>query len=160
MAELHWTEVGRNSFSLVRDVALVGLLGGLVFYPSAVGTRLDQAGITKGSAFGIEFERKAREIKDQSVAALEQTEKAGEELKRTETALTLAKQQIETLETNNPQVASETADIKAGLEISSNRVDQVQANIAKTITRQQNVVDSQSALLRDFVIMREAEAKK
>ena len=160
MAELHWTEVGRNSFSLVRDVALVGLLGGLVFYPSAVGARLDQAGITKGSAFGIEFERKAREIKDQSVAALEQTEKAGEELKRTETALTLAKQQIETLETNNPQVASETADIKAGLEISSNRVDQVQANIAKTITRQQNVVDSQSALLRDFVIMREAEAKK
>lgn len=160
MAELHWTEVGRNSFSLVRDVALVGLLGGLVFYPSAVGARLDQAGITKGSAFGIEFERKAREIKDQSVAALEQTEKAGEELKRTETALTLAKQQIETLETNNPQVASETADIKAGLEVSSNRVDQVQANIAKTITRQQNVVDSQSALLRDFVIMREAEAKK
>ena len=160
MAELHWTEVGRNSFSLVRDVALVGLLGGLVFYPSAVGARLDQAGITKGSAFGIEFERKAREIKDQSVAALEQTEKAGEELKRTETALTLAKQQIETLETNNPQVASETADIKAGLEISSNRVDQVQANIAKTITSQQNVVDSQSALLRDFVIMREAEAKK
>lgn len=159
MAELHWTEVGRNSFSLVRDVALVGLLGGLVFYPSAVGARLDQAGITKGSAFGIEFERKAREIKDQSVAALEQTEKAGEELKRTETALTLAKQQIETLETNNPQVASETADIKAGLEVSSNRVDQVQANIAKTITRQQNVVDSQSALLRDFVIMREAEAK-
>ena len=148
MSEPHWTEVGRNSFSLVRDIGLVCLIGGLVFFPAAVGARLDEAGIVKGSAFGIEFERRVEEAKQQSIAALAQTEQAGEELKKTEVALKKASEQIELLEQSNPEVVAETTEIKAGLERSAIRVDQVQANIAGTIIKQEDAVKSQTAILR------------
>lgn len=148
MSELHWTEVGRNGFSLIRDTALIGLLGGLIFYPAAVGARLDEAGIVKGSAFGLEFERKVEAAKKQSEAALIQTEQAQSELQKTGVALDKAREQIQSLEQTNPELAGETAEIKAGLENSAERVDQVQVNISKTLAKQQQAVDSQSVILQ------------
>ena len=148
MAELHWTEAGRNAFSLVRDVALIVLLMALFFFPAAIGARLDEAGIVKGTAFGIEFQREVEEARQQSQAALEQTGEANQELQRAEAALEDAQRQIEMLGRRNPEIAAATAPIKKDLEASSRRVGEVQENIAATMERQEEVVQSQESILR------------
>lgn len=148
MADIHWTEAGKNAFGLVRDISLIGILGGLVFYPDKVGERLDQAGIVGGSAFGIEFARQVEDAKKQTENAIAEAEAAKAQLVESEKEAEQAIAKVDELIAKNPEVREDALVIKSEIEASSATLGQAQEQIQTTVDAQQVIRDSQAELIR------------
>ncbi len=148
MAEIHWSEAGKNAFGLVRDVSLIGVLGGLVFFPGAVGDRLDEAGIVGGSAFGIEFKRQVEEAKQKTEDAIAQAEAAQAQVAESEKETEQALARVDELIAKNPEVREDALVIKRDIQASSATLEQAQTQIQSAVKSQEVIKDSQTELIR------------
>lgn len=161
MQSPHWSEVGRNLFNLVRDLGLFTLIIALLFFPAPIIAQLKAAGVTELSAFGMnaEFEAKFEETAKQTQNALEQSQAAKAELRRTGAALQNATAQIEAIQISNPEVAPQAAAISASLDDSSAKIERAEREIAGTVAKQEQVVTSQQTILENIRAARNSQMK-
>ena len=156
MVSPHWSEVGRNLFNLIRDLGLFSLIVALLFFPGPIIAQLKAAGVTQVSAFGViaDLERKAEEVAEQSQNALAQSQAARDELRSTGEAVQKATTQIEAIQNSNPEVAPQTEAISASLNDSTAKIEMAEREIADTVAKQKQVVNSQQTILRNIRAMR------
>ena len=91
-----------------------------------------------------------QEAKEQSEAALKQTEEASKALHETRTALSQAKAEIIRLERNNPQVARDVSRIRQRLDNSATQVGNIQSTIDTSRSAQTKALESQADILRSI----------
>lgn len=127
MRELHWTEVGKNALMLIRDLFVLGIVGFFLFFPIQFGNQLGKTNIGRFSAFGIEVELQAQEVREQAEAARTELAAAQDSMDQTLSDLRM-------LWKNNPEIRPQTNQLEQNVMQSSQRLTQAENEIQDSIT--------------------------
>ncbi|GAB5481923.1 MAG: hypothetical protein Pars92KO_16800 [Parasphingorhabdus sp.] len=126
MTELHWTEVGKNALTLVRDLCVLGILVFFLFFPVEFGEQLGKTNIGRFSAFGFEVELQAKEVRDQAEAAKTEVAAAQEAIDQTLSDL-------RTWSRTNPQIRSRANQLEEKVMQSSERLNKAEMEIGSSV---------------------------
>lgn len=126
MTELHWTEIGKNAFLLIRDMVILGIIVFFLFFPVAFGEQLGKTNIGRFSAFGLEVELQAQEVRDQAEAARSELAAAQDSMDDTLSDLRM-------LWRNNPQIRSQTNQLEQQVMQSSQRLTKAENEIQNSV---------------------------
>ncbi|WP_109356589.1 hypothetical protein [Sphingorhabdus sp. EL138] len=126
MTELHWTEIGKNALTLIRDLCVLGILVFFLFFPIEFGEQLGKTNIGRFSAFGIEVELQAKEVRDQAEAAKTEVAAAQEAIDQTLSDL-------RTWSRTNPQIRSRANQLEEKVMQSSERLNKAEMEIGSSV---------------------------
>jgi len=126
MTELHWTEIGKNALILIRDLLVLGIVGFFLFFPIQFGEQLGKTNIGRFSAFGVEVELQAKEVRDQAEAAKTELAVAQDTMDQTLSELQM-------LWRNNPQIRPQTNQLEQKVRQSSERLTKAENEIQSSI---------------------------
>lgn len=127
MTELHWTEVGKNALVLIRDLFVLGIVVFFLFFPIQFGEQLGKTNIGRLSAFGIEVELQAKEMRDQAEAAKTEVAEA-------QAAVDQTLSDIRMWSRTNPQIRSRANQLEEKVAQSSQKLTSAQSEIQSSIT--------------------------
>ncbi|GAA0468216.1 hypothetical protein GCM10009096_06350 [Parasphingorhabdus litoris] len=105
MTDLHWTEICKNALVLVRDIVVLGIVIFFLFFPIQFGEQLGKTNIGRFSAFGVEVELQAKEMRDQAEAARTEVAEAQAAVDRTLS-------DIRTWSRTNPQIRGRASQLE------------------------------------------------
>ncbi len=126
MTELHWTEIGKNALTLIRDLCVLGILVFFLFFPIEFGEQLGKTNIGRFSAFGVEVELQAKEVRDQAEAAKTEVAAAQEAVDQTLSDL-------RTWSRTNPQIRSRVNQLEEKVMQSSERLNKAEMEIENSV---------------------------
>ncbi len=126
MTELHWTEIGKNALTLIRDLCVLGILVFFLFFPVEFGEQLGKTNIGRFSAFGVEVELQAKEVRDQAEAAKTEVAAAQEAVDQTLSDL-------RTWSRTNPQIRSRAKQLEEKVMQSSERLNKAEMEIENSV---------------------------
>lgn len=126
MTELHWTEIGKNALILIRDLCVLGILAFFLFFPIEFGEQLGKTNIGRFSAFGVEVELQAKEVRDQAEAAKTEVTAAQEAVDQTLSDL-------RTWSRTNPQIRSRANQLEEKVMQSSERLNKAEMEIESSV---------------------------
>ncbi len=126
MTELHWTEIGKNALTLIRDLCVLGILVFFLFFPIEFGEQLGKTNIGRFSAFGVEVELQAKEVRDQAEAA--KTEVAA-----VQEAVDQTLSDLRTWSRTNPQIRSRANQLEEKVMQSSERLNKAEMEIQSSV---------------------------
>ncbi len=127
MTELHWTEVGKNALVLIRDLFVLGIVVFFLFFPIQFGEQLGKTNIGRFSAFGVEVELQAKEMRDQAEAAKTEVAEA-------QAAVDQTLSDIRMWSRTNPQIRSRANQLEEKVAQSSQKLTSAQSEIQSSIT--------------------------
>ncbi|QTD55700.1 hypothetical protein [Parasphingorhabdus cellanae] len=126
MTELHWTEVGKNALVLIRDLFVLGIVVFFLFFPIQFGEQLGKTNIGRFSAFGVEVELQAKEVRDQAEAAEAEVAAAQEAVDQTLSDLRMWSR-------SNPQIRPRANQLEQKVEQSSQKLTSAKSEIQQSI---------------------------
>ncbi len=126
MTELHWTEIGKNALILIRDLCVLGILAFFLFFPIEFGEQLGKTNIGRFSAFGVEVELQAKEVRDQAEAAKTEVTAAQEAVDQTLSDL-------RTWSRTNPQIRLRANQLEEKVMQSSERLNKAEMEIESSV---------------------------
>ncbi len=133
MKELHWTEVSKNALMLVRDLVVLGIVVFFLFFPIQFGEQLGKTNIGRFSAFGVEVELQAKEVRDQAEAAKTEVAAAQDAVDETLSDLKVLWQ-------NNPEIRQQTNELEQKVMQSSRRLNSAESEIQRSINGYDSLV--------------------
>ncbi len=133
MKELHWTEVGKNALMLVRDLVVLGIVVFFLFFPIQFGEQLGKTNIGRFSAFGVEVELQAKQVRDQAEAAKTEVAAAQDAVDETLSDLKVLWQ-------NNPEIRQQTNELEQKVMQSSRRLNSAESEIQRSINGYESLV--------------------
>lgn len=126
MTVLNWIEVGKSGLVLIRDLFVLGIVVFFLFFPVAFGEQLGKTNIGRFSAFGVEVELQAQEVRDQAEAARSELVAAQDSMDETLSDLRM-------LWRNNPQIRSQTNQLEQKVMQSSERLTKAEKEIESSV---------------------------
>ncbi|MEP2100917.1 MAG: hypothetical protein ABJP02_14460 [Parasphingorhabdus sp.] len=127
MTELHWTEICKNALVLIRDLFVLGIVIFFLFFPIQFGEQLGKTNIGRFSAFGVEVELQAKEMRDQAEAARTEVAAAQEAVDQTLSDLKMWSR-------SNPQIRPRASQLEQKVEQSSQNLSSAKSEIDRSIT--------------------------
>lgn len=127
MTELHWTEVRKNALVLIRDLFVLGIVVFFLFFPIQFGEQLGKTNIGRFSAFAVEVELQAKEMRDQAEAAKTEVAEA-------QAAVDQTLSDIRMWSRSNPQIRSRANQLEEKVVQSSQKLTSAQSEIQSSIT--------------------------
>lgn len=127
MTVLNLIEVSKSALILIRDLFVLGIVGFFLFFPIQFGNQLGKTNIGRFSAFGIEVELQAQEVREQAEAARTELAAAQDSMDQTLSDLRM-------LWKNNPEIRPQTNQLEQNVMQSSQRLTQAENEIQDSIT--------------------------
>lgn len=126
MTVLNWIEVSKSALVLFRDLFVLGIVAFFLFFPVQFGEQLGKTNIGRFSAFGVEVELQAQEVRDQAEAAKTEVAAAQDAMDETLSDLRM-------LWRNNPQIRPQTNQLEQKIMQSSQRLTNAESEIQSSI---------------------------
>lgn len=127
MTDLHWTEICKNALVLIRDVVVLGIVVFFLFFPIQFGEQLGKTNIGRFSAFGVEVELQAKEMRNQAEAARTEVAEA-------QAAVDQTLSDLRSWSRTNPQIRGRASQLEAKVEESSQKLTSAKSEIDRSIT--------------------------